>query len=115
MALARLALKHLQQRVASASSSSLVERRVVGGALQKEGVRGFASEKGKSEGTEVGVSEGKRSRLFPRRNRRRWLWRNRDRDTFPPALNGTSSVFSPSPSPSVLLLPFSAFCVSPFM
>lgn len=45
---------------------------------------------GKSaESKEVSVSEGKKSRLFPRRPRRRGLWRRDDRD-FVPALYGTS-------------------------
>ncbi|XP_028779181.1 26.5 kDa heat shock protein, mitochondrial-like [Neltuma alba] len=89
MALARLALKQLQQRVGSASalasSSPLVETRPIGSAQQLL-PRSFSTEKGKSDkSSEVTVSEGKKSRLFPRRQRRRWPWRNDDRD-FPPAL-----------------------------
>ncbi|KAK4267543.1 hypothetical protein QN277_024312 [Acacia crassicarpa] len=86
MALARLALKQLQQRVGSASASSLVETRPIGSA-QKLLQRSFSTESAKSDNktSEVTVSEGKKSRLFPRRQRRRWPWRNEDRD-FPPAL-----------------------------
>ncbi|OIW11928.1 hypothetical protein TanjilG_21170 [Lupinus angustifolius] len=55
-----------------------------------EFLRRFSSEandKGKSEGTEVAVSEGKRNRLFPKRKgNKRLLWRNDEWD-FPPALN----------------------------
>lgn len=96
MALARLALKNLQQRVSVPASSSLIGGH---GGVQKHRwgndqlLRRFAtaaSDKGKSEGTEVVVSEGKRPRLFPRRKGRRWPWRNDERD-FPPALYGTLS------------------------
>ncbi|XP_027344905.1 26.5 kDa heat shock protein, mitochondrial [Abrus precatorius] len=90
MALARLALKNLQQMVST--SSSLISH---GGVHQhkrrwgNEMLKRFAtaaSDMGRSEGSEVAVSEGKKSnRLFPRRRGRRWLWRNNDRD-FSPAL-----------------------------
>ena len=102
MALARLALKNLQQRVAS--SSPLMGH---GGGLQKqrwgnELMRRFAtagSDKEKSEGTEVAVSssEGRRPRLFPRRRgRRSWPWRSDDRD-FTPALYGNNLLLSVVP------------------
>ncbi|XP_061340041.1 26.5 kDa heat shock protein, mitochondrial isoform X2 [Gastrolobium bilobum] len=89
MALARLALKNLQQRVSTSSSLigyDCVQKHRWGNELLKRFTTA-ASDKGKSEGTEVAVSEGKKSRLFPRRKGRRWLWRNNDRD-FSPALNG---------------------------
>ncbi|KAJ1429127.1 HSP20-like chaperone [Sesbania bispinosa] len=82
MALARLALRNLQQRV----SASLIGQKQRWG--NNELVARFATaagEKGKSEGSEVAVSEGKKSRLFPRRRGRRLPWRSDDRD-FPPAL-----------------------------
>ncbi|XP_054793051.1 26.5 kDa heat shock protein, mitochondrial-like [Prosopis cineraria] len=87
MALARFALKQLQRRVGSASASSTAETRPVIGAAQNLLTRSFSTEKAKSDQTtEVTVSEGKKPRLFPRRQRRRWPWRNDDRD-FPPALS----------------------------
>lgn len=92
MALARLALKQLQQRVGSAPASSLMESRPIG-CTQNLLHRSLSTEKAKSDnkGSEVAVSEGKKSRLFPRRQRRRWPWRNDERD-FPPALIGTYSL-----------------------
>lgn len=89
MALARLALKNLQQRVCT-SSSSLISHDVQKQRWGNELLRRFANaagDKGKSEGSEVAVTEGKKSnRLFPRRRgRRSWPWRNDDRD-FHPAL-----------------------------
>ncbi|KAL2338145.1 hypothetical protein Fmac_012591 [Flemingia macrophylla] len=88
MALARLALKNLQQRVCT-SSSLIGHDGVHKQRWSNEFLRRFATaagDKGKSEGTEVAVTEGKKSnRLFPRRRGRRWGWRNDDRD-FPPAL-----------------------------
>ncbi|XP_057454178.1 26.5 kDa heat shock protein, mitochondrial [Lotus japonicus] len=91
MALARLALRNLQQRVSASSSAPLIRHH---GSVEKQRwgnglVARFstaASEKEKSEGSEVAVTEGKKSRLFPRRKSRRWLWRNDDRD-FSPALH----------------------------
>ncbi|GMQ08937.1 hypothetical protein CsSME_00052466 [Camellia sinensis var. sinensis] len=99
MALARLALKNLGQRVVvspSCSSSLLVvsqrvvERSLSTGLEQRWVsnellVRSFCTRRTsdgndeKSEGREVAVSEeggGKKFRLFPRRQRRRGLWRN---------------------------------------
>lgn len=94
MALARLALKNLQQRVSVPASSSLmgghggVQKHRLGGNELLRRFGSAASDKGKSEGTEVAVSEGsKRPRLFPRRKgRRSWPLRNDERD-FPPALH----------------------------
>ncbi|KAM0956941.1 hypothetical protein ACFX13_025762 [Malus domestica] len=105
MALARLALKklHQSQRVLSpppfsAASSLLghgVGERTVGecrGKVGNEIAKRFstaANDKAsdeKSENKDVAVSQGKRSRLFPRRQRRRGgLWRDNDRD-FAPSL-----------------------------
>ncbi|KAI4329336.1 hypothetical protein L6164_021610 [Bauhinia variegata] len=93
MALARFALRNLQSRVCASPSPSVSvgEGRFLGGSWkQNERLRWFADEasnKEKSQGSEVAVTEAKRRpRLFPRRNRRRsWLWRNDDRD-FNPAL-----------------------------
>ncbi|KAL5575700.1 hypothetical protein UlMin_017399 [Ulmus minor] len=98
MALARLALKNLQQRVLSSPSSLLRNGTVSGNAIANGGalqsqrwginteiVNRFSTDS-KSDGKEVAVSQGKKSRsLFPRRNRKRGLWRNTDRD-FVPAL-----------------------------
>lgn len=95
MALARLALKDLRGRLFASSSFSSHSS----GGLHKqrwnnELLKRFATaagDKGKSEATEVAVTEGKKSnRLFPRRRNRRWIWRNHDRE-FPPALYGTLS------------------------
>ncbi|KAK7294092.1 hypothetical protein RJT34_16975 [Clitoria ternatea] len=82
MALARLALKNLQQRVCGTDSSSLIGH----GGVHK--LARFATVAAGDKGTsEVAVSEGKKSnRLIPKRRGRRWLWRNNDPD-FPPALN----------------------------
>ncbi|XAR67775.1 hypothetical protein NMG60_11002670 [Bertholletia excelsa] len=102
MALARFALKNQVRRVVfSASSSSLVSeslwKRLLG-PVQKQGWEGYQVTRGLSaaasgdeksqEGREVTVSEGrgKKWRLFPRRNRRRGLWRNNSRDDFVPSL-----------------------------
>lgn len=108
MALARLALKklHQSQRVLSpppfsAASALLghgVGERSVGecrGKVGNEIAKRFstaANDKAsdeKSENKDVAVSQGKRSRLFPRRQRRKGgLWRDNDRD-FAPSLYGT--------------------------
>ena len=78
MALARLALKNLQQRVLA--SPSCVQRQRWGNEI----VRRFtatasdkvAGEK-TSDGKDVAVSEAKKkSKLFPRKQRRRWFWKN---------------------------------------
>lgn len=109
MALAKLSLKNLHQRVFSSSYSSPaasllghgVSRRATGGFQRQrwannENMRRFATAgidkvaSETSDGKEVSVSEAKKSRLFPRRRRRRGLWRNANRD-FVPALNGTLS------------------------
>jgi len=87
MALARLALRNLQQRVSSSAGSLQKQNKWIN---NNELVARFATttvgDKGKSEGSEVAVSEGnndKKSRLFPRRRGRRWLSRNVDRDFLP--------------------------------
>ncbi|KAF3450882.1 hypothetical protein FNV43_RR06971 [Rhamnella rubrinervis] len=105
MALARLALKNTQQKVLSspsAAASSMLGRTAVSekaiGGVQRQSwknselVKKFAtaasdkaSDEKSGESKEVSVSEGKKSRLFPRRQRNRDLWRNNDRD-FVPAL-----------------------------
>ncbi|KAL0010671.1 hypothetical protein SO802_005779 [Lithocarpus litseifolius] len=100
MALARLALKNLQQRALASPSCAysllgevICERSVGGVHRQRWGneiVRRFtttASDKVAGEKTsDVAVAEGKtKSKLFPRRQRRRWLWKNDDPD-FVPAL-----------------------------
>lgn len=119
MALARFALKSLQQRaLASSYSASFLgqgvnERSVSGVQRQRSGdeiVRRFTAAAGdkvagetSDHRKEVAVSEGrdKKSRLFPRRNRKRWFWRNKDRD-FTPAHYGTC-VFALSLSLSLCL------------
>jgi hypothetical protein len=91
MALARLALKSLEKRVPA--SASLLGS----GGLQKQRFSAAAAGETKDHGKEVAVSEGdrkKKSKLFPRSQRRWRPWRNDDRD-FVPALYGTLSV-SPS-------------------
>lgn len=99
MALARLALKNMQQRLGSASSApSLCRASQIrqGWNSSDEAMvmnRRFlstATEKA-SDDKEVAVSEkgdGRKSRLFPRRNRRRSLWRRNDDADFVPALYG---------------------------
>ena len=105
MALSRLVKLHQSQRVLSPLSSSaaasvlghgVCERTVGGectGRIGNEIVKRFATAANdkvsgeKSENKDVAVSQGKRS-LFPRRQRRRGLWRDNDRD-FVPALYGT--------------------------
>ncbi|KAI3463406.1 hypothetical protein Pfo_020069 [Paulownia fortunei] len=98
MALARLALKNLQQRASSSSSSSsspsLLSRNLTHiSSAQKQRwgsqlLRGLSSaaEEKPNASQEVAVAEGgKKSKLFPRRRSRRSLWRRSDRD-FVPAL-----------------------------
>jgi len=88
MALARLALRNLQQRVSSSTGSLHKQNKWIN---NNELATRFATtavgDKVKSEGSEVAVSEGnndKKSRLFPRRRGRRWLSRNVvDRDFLP--------------------------------
>ncbi|XP_023924745.2 26.5 kDa heat shock protein, mitochondrial [Quercus suber] len=101
MALARLALKNLQQRVLASPSCAysllgegICERSVGGVQRQRWGneiVRRFtttasdkvAGEK-TSDGKDVAVSEAKKkSKLFPRKQRRRWLWKNDDPNSVP--------------------------------
>ncbi|KAJ8550851.1 hypothetical protein K7X08_000221 [Anisodus acutangulus] len=100
MALARLSLKNLQQKLGSCSSSLLnisVRERNLNNNVEKQKwcstlVRRFSAEtevtsgKGKSEKQEVAVSEGgKTSKLFPRRRRRGGgnLWRRSDSEVAP--------------------------------
>lgn len=85
MALARLALKNLQQKW-SVNVNNVVEKQ----RWCSELVRRFSTDEsvGKSEKKEVAVSEsGKKSKLFPRRRRRANLWRRNNPD-FAPALFG---------------------------
>ncbi|KAK6912213.1 Alpha crystallin/Hsp20 domain [Dillenia turbinata] len=102
MALARLALRSMQQRVSTAlvsPSPSVVNKGSLVNNLDREPlrlniVRSFAATAGgdaASGSGEVAVAhsgEGQKSsnRLASRRNRRRHLWRNDNRDTFVPAL-----------------------------
>ncbi|XP_059456714.1 26.5 kDa heat shock protein, mitochondrial [Corylus avellana] len=80
MALARLALKNLEQRVPA--SASLLGS----GGLQKQRFSAAAGET-PDHGKEVAVSEGrKKSKLFPRSQRRWRPWRSDDRGNFVPAL-----------------------------
>ncbi|OMP00060.1 hypothetical protein COLO4_12953 [Corchorus olitorius] len=94
MALARLALRNLQQRVSS-SSSILGERSALSGvqsqSKNEEILKRFMATTAAKEGKEkeVTVSEGdKKSRLFPRRKNKRsllnWNWRNKQQDYAPP-------------------------------
>lgn len=87
MALARLALRNLQQRVLSGGSLQKQNRLSNNNELVARFATTAVGDKGKSEGSEVAVSEGnndkKKSRLFPRRRGRRWLSRNVDRDFLP--------------------------------
>lgn len=90
MALARLAMKNLQQKVLLSGGGSLQKQYKWWSNNNEKLVARFSSgvgDKVKSEGSEVAVSEGnnnsKKSRLLPKRRGRRWLSRNLDRD-FPP-------------------------------
>ncbi|CAK9149923.1 unnamed protein product [Ilex paraguariensis] len=104
MALTRMALKNLTQRVvcpsSSSSSSSFLCQSTTEKALGSVQKQRWTSEllkrvstaagddEEKPEGREVAVSEperGKRFKLFPRKKCRRGLWRKNDRD-FAPAL-----------------------------
>ncbi|XVE89099.1 hypothetical protein DITRI_Ditri19aG0123200 [Diplodiscus trichospermus] len=102
MALARLALRNLQQRVSSSSSflgHNLGERSVGGLQRQRwndEILKRFMATNSdkvsveKKEGKQVSVSDGeKKFRLFPRRRNKRslwnWNWRN-NRHDYAPAL-----------------------------
>lgn len=108
MALARLSLKNLHQKTLSSSTTATVAASLLGHGVSgrttsglqgqrwvnNENLRSFATAgtdkaaNETSDGKEVAVSEGKKSRLFPRRHRRRGLWRNANRDLVP-SLNGT--------------------------
>ncbi|XP_041018933.1 26.5 kDa heat shock protein, mitochondrial [Juglans microcarpa x Juglans regia] len=100
MALPRLASKSILQRVLASNSllgQGARERSVGGVQRQRWGneiVRTFtaadvdkvAGEKTEHGKDQVAVSEGgKKSMLFPKRQRKRWLWRNKDRHDFSPA------------------------------
>ncbi|MCD7467443.1 hypothetical protein HAX54_004874 [Datura stramonium] len=87
MALARLALKNLQQKLGLVNQSVSQVNNVQKQRRFSEVVRRFSTESEASGGKgEVAVSEsGKKSKLFPRRRRRGSLWRRSDPD-FAPAL-----------------------------
>lgn len=87
MAMSGLVLKQLRQRVIGLGERSRALN-LIAASNSLNHHRSYA--KKSDEGNEIAVSEGKRSRLFPRRQRRGWLWRNRDNrePDFPPALNG---------------------------
>nr|XP_027121387.1 26.5 kDa heat shock protein, mitochondrial-like [Coffea arabica] len=97
MALARLALKNLQQRVAPASSSlpsfQCASERTVNSVQKRrwgsELLRRISSAAGKedSAGQQVAVSEGgkKSNKLFPKKKQRSSLWKKED-DNYPPPL-----------------------------
>ncbi|KAK6153744.1 hypothetical protein DH2020_013383 [Rehmannia glutinosa] len=93
MALARLALKNLQQRASSSSSSlwaqisSPAQKQRSWGSQLLRGLSSAAEEKPSAATHEVAVADGggKKSKLFPRRRSRRGLWRRNNRD-FAPAL-----------------------------
>ncbi|CAH2036496.1 unnamed protein product [Thlaspi arvense] len=91
MALARLALRNLQQKLSPTLMGPNCERGL--GHNKRILSRFMATSAGEQEqknNTEVSVSEKKSPRrIFPRRRGRRSLWRNTDdRDYFVPALNG---------------------------
>lgn len=93
MALARLALKNLEQKYALLNPSVRQVNDVQKQRWCSDLVRCFSTEseaaggKGKSDKQEVAVSEsGKKSKLFPRRRRRGSLWRHNGPDGFAPAL-----------------------------
>ncbi|MBA0565299.1 hypothetical protein Golob_010185 [Gossypium lobatum] len=97
MTLARLALRNLQPRLSSSSSSLLghnVGERSVGGVQRQrwngEMLKRFmatATDKDSDDKKQVSVSDGeKKFRLFPRRKNKRslWNWRNKQYDYAPP-------------------------------
>lgn len=101
MALARLALKNVQQRTMASSPSTTFSRTVDN--LQKlrwssDLVNRFSTAgdgEDKTEKREVAVSEGgKKSKLFPRRRGRGSLGRRRNPD-FAPAIWGTIDILTP--------------------
>ncbi|XP_057460041.1 26.5 kDa heat shock protein, mitochondrial-like isoform X1 [Actinidia eriantha] len=92
MALARLALKNLGERVVSPCwfslvSQSLAERSLGSAKNQRwssEILKGFAAKPEKSKGQEVAVEEAdKKSKLSPRRKHRWGLWRKDNNDLVP--------------------------------
>ncbi|XP_010545767.1 PREDICTED: 26.5 kDa heat shock protein, mitochondrial [Tarenaya hassleriana] len=97
MALARLALRNLQQKLSSSSLMghvSVGERSVVGNQqnqrwnmeVLRRSMASSAGEQEKGKGTEVRVSEKKSSRLFPRRRGRKSLWRSTSNRDFVPSI-----------------------------
>lgn len=103
MALARLALKRLHQRVLSSPSSAAAsfmghgagERAAIIGGAQSFSTESTDKVAGEtSDGKQVQVSDSKKSRsLFPRKQKKRSLWR-RNQGDFHPALFGTHSTLS---------------------
>ncbi|VVB00434.1 unnamed protein product [Arabis nemorensis] len=93
MALARLTLRNLQQKLSPTLMNQSCERSLVGNRHNKRNLnRLMATSTGEQEekkNTEVSVSEKKSPRrIFPRRRGRKSLWRNTDdHDYFAPALN----------------------------
>ncbi|KAL2539330.1 26.5 kDa heat shock protein [Abeliophyllum distichum] len=89
MALARLAMKSLQQRMVSPSSSLLSRNPAQKQKSTSEFLRRLstATDEKSEAGREVAVSEGdgKKFKLFPRRKSRRGLWRNHNRVFVPTA------------------------------
>lgn len=95
MALARLALRNLQQKLSSPSlMGQSCERSLVGIRHNQRNLNRYmatsAGEQEEKKNTEVSVSEKKSPRRnFPRRRGRKSLWRNADdHGYFAPALNG---------------------------
>lgn len=102
MALARLALKNFHQKLSfspSTTSAAVQKQRYW---ANNEFVKRFATAGSdkvsdeKSECKQVSVTEGnkKSNKLFPRRQRRRGLWRNTDRN-FLPSLYGNYCLYLP--------------------
>jgi len=95
MALARLALRNLQQKLSPSLMGQSCERGLVGNRHNPMKLNRFmATSAGEQEdkmNTEVSVSEKKSPRQnFPRRRGRKSLWRNTDdHGYFTPTLNGT--------------------------
>ncbi|KAL0429785.1 UNVERIFIED_CONTAM: heat shock protein, mitochondrial [Sesamum radiatum] len=89
MALARLALKNLQQKACSASLLTRNATHVSPAEKQRwasQILRGLSSaaEEKPDAAREVAVADGgKKSKLFPRRRSRRGLWRSNNRDFVP--------------------------------
>ncbi|PHU29580.1 hypothetical protein BC332_01673 [Capsicum chinense] len=90
MALARVALKNLNQKIAFVNPSVSQVKYVEKQRWCSELLKRFSTEAEAADGkgkSKVAVSEsGKKSKLFPRRRRRGSLWRHRDPDDFAPVL-----------------------------